>query len=536
LQVIGKNLNAFSDILLCPKPEASKGTAQVSTVQDLDTAKSSATVVQVLVRANPGSAGDYAIYLVDKDKKTYETGKMFKIASSDDTKYVACAAPANRGKPDANLACSFVPLSYETELQVFGKGIANRFIAVEVIVRNKNPDLEYLLQDIRIGMPDFVLSSYDKKIPRAVSEKAEQFSARAIIVRITAAGASILTGIAGFAGNEILTEAAEITAGPFQTGLQSAIPNLSTAELARLDDLGFSTTSTVIPKNSSVAVVGFVPSDTLEPMPRKTKQIAGPFKWLRASPNSFSTYQGDKLKSLFSSLLVQVAGIHVQEVNPSQPTLKLLIPPGSNTISLSEFRKGTALTIQGSGLNSVAQVELTSASDGKTVISSKLQPLKGESSVDPNVAQLSIPADSTYAAGTYEIKFIPADGSAIDTKQAITVAADTGANPSQPTLTSFNPAGSNTISLTNFQKGTTITIDGSGLNSVTKVQLTNALGGKMAISTKLEPLKGQASIDPNEAQISIPAGKAYTKGKYEINFVLGDGSSVDTKQAITVTP
>lgn len=301
---------------------------------------------------------------------------------------------------------------------------SNRFIAVEVVVRNKNSDLEYLLQDVRVGTPDFVVSSYDKRIPRGVSEKAEQFSARAIILRLTAASASILTGIAGFAGNEILQDAANIVAGPFQTGLQSFVPNLSVAELARLDDLGFSVTSTVIPKNSAIAVVGFIPSDTLETAAhKKTKTIAKPFGWMRPSPNSFSTYQGDDLKALFSSLSVQVSGAHVQEVNPSQPALKLFIPSTANTILLSALKAGTTLTIQGSGLNSVTQVQLTNTA-AKAVIPATLQPLKGEASIDPNVAQITIPAGTTYQTGTYEIEFILADGSTVDTKQSITVNAD----------------------------------------------------------------------------------------------------------------
>lgn len=217
------SMNTNWTIHLCPKPTATK-TDYPPTVT-LDAAKSSASVLQALVTADPGTVGEYAVYLIDTSGKVYDSGKVLEIQSSDDTKFISCAAPANHGKPNANLACSFVPLSYETELTVFGKGVADRFIAVEVIVRNKNASLEYLLQDLRIGTPDFVVSSYDKKIPRAVSEKAEQFSARAILVRLTAATASILTGVAGFAGSEILQQTANIYAGPYQAGLQSFVPD-----------------------------------------------------------------------------------------------------------------------------------------------------------------------------------------------------------------------------------------------------------------------------------------------------------------------
>jgi hypothetical protein len=428
---------------ICPK------SATPVSQNNLPTAKSdtsSSSVIQALVTANPGSAGDYAILVVDPAGAAHDSGKTLTIATSDDdTKYVSCAAPATRPKPNANLGCSFVPFSYETTYAVFGKGVANRFIAVQVTIRNKNSNLEYLLQDVRVGQPGFILSSYDKKIPRAVSEKAEQFSARAIIIRLTSAAASIVTGVAGFAGSEILQDAANIFAGPAQTGLQNAIPNLSAAELTRMDDLGFSTTSTVIPKNGAIAVVAFIPSDTVEPA------VPTSSHWYRSTPNSYSTYRGGKLEAFFTSLAVSVAGTHVQEANPSQPTLKLFIPNNGNTVQLSALRTGpnaTPITIQGSGLDGVTQVQLSNTTDGKTVIPAKLQPLAGESAVDPNVAVLSIPSAVAATVGVYDISFILADGTTVKTGQNISVLP-----------------GALTLSVPDAAIGATVTITGVGFGA-----------------------------------------------------------------------
>lgn len=440
LRVTG-NITSTWKLLICPKDATSVSTEAIPTVKP-DTISDS--VLQVTVTAAPGSAGDYAILIQDNAGHIYDTGKTLTISSSDDTKYVPCAAPAARGKPNKDLACSFVPFSHETALEVFGKGVANRFVAVQVTVRNKNANLEYLLQDIRIGQPGFVLSSYDRKIPRAVSEKEEQFSARAIIVRLSAASASILTGVAGFAGNAILQNAANIFAGPGQTALQNAIPDLSASELTRMDDLGFSTASTVIPKSSAIAVVAFIPADTLD----RDKTV--PKHWYNPQQNSYSTYQGPMLQQFFTSLTVSVAGTHVQEVNPSQPTLKLFIPASSDTVPLTSLRAGTfTATIQGSGLDGVTQVQLSNSTDSKTVLPAKLQPLAGETTLDPNVASLTIPATTSATVGSYGITFVLSDGSLVKTGQAITVV------PGALTLSATHGAVDSSLTITGAGFGTT---------------------------------------------------------------------------------
>jgi hypothetical protein len=410
LRVTGNNLLPSWTIKICAKPDTAVSFADTPAVTP-DTASTSA--LQATIAAKTGSAGDYFVYVVTPGA-TYDTGKTLTIASADDNKYVTCAGPATHNKKSANLGCSFVPFSHETALEVFGKGVANRFMAIQVTVRNLNPSLEFLLQDIRVGQPGLIFSSYDKKIPRAVSEKEEQFSARAIIIRLTAAAASVMTGVAGFAGNEILQDAANIFAGPAQAALQNAIPNLSSAELTRMDDLGFSTTSTVISKSSAISVVAFIPTDTLDPL----------FKhWYAPQANSYATYQGKELKDLFQTLSVSVAGTHVQEVNPSQPTIKMFLTAGSSTLQLGDVRTITSsITIQGTGLDGVSQVQLSKSSDSATVLPAKLQPLASESTIDPNVAMLTVPSAVSASAGTYNISFVLNDGTIVKTGQSITIA------------------------------------------------------------------------------------------------------------------
>jgi len=411
LRIDGKNLITSWTIVLCSK--SPQNTAPPPTIGPIDKATSNASLLNATLTAGPGTSGTYAVYFSDASGKLYDSSKTITVNGSDDTKYVPCAAPGGTAPINVNLQCSFSAYSYDVAYDSFGKGVANHFLAIYVAIQNKNQSLEYLLQDIRGGFPDYVVSSYDKQVPHDISVKAEQLSARAIIFRVTAASASILTGIAGFAGSTALQQASNVFAGPAQTGLQSAIPDLSTAELSNLDRLGFSVTSTVIPKGGAISVIAFIPSEILEPAPN-TKHHLMP-QW-RHNTN-LSTYKGNDLKNLFKTITVQIAGTHVQQVTPSPvPTMKLFVTP---ITTLADFTKPTNLTIEGSGLDSVKSVQLI---DGKTVVQAQLKALPNatSTSIDPNVAVLAIPA-SDAGPGKYEINFILADGTSIDAHQSITI-------------------------------------------------------------------------------------------------------------------
>jgi hypothetical protein len=192
-----------------------------------------------------------------------------------------------------------------------------------------------------------------------------------------------------------------------------------------LDDLGFTTTSTVIPKSSSIPVVAFLsfhPFYTNKEYKDLDKQAAA-------------------LRGFWSSLQVQVAGVHVQQTDLGVPTLKTLLPPAPS-IPARKLTTDLSLTIQGTGLTSVTSVLLTPPGGGtaaKANVTAQLQPVSGQSALDNNVDQLVIPAGTELDQGDYEISFLTKDGKTIDTKQKLTVgAASSSPAPASaaPTLTS----------------------------------------------------------------------------------------------------
>ncbi len=404
-------------VLLCPL----SSNATPPTVSAAPTFQSSATVLNQTITAPLGTAGQYDIRVIN-GAQVYDTKLGLIINSSSDVQYQPCSAPGGLATPNPNLQCSFAPLPHRIALDAFGKGVADRFIAISVTIQNKNHDLEYLLQDIRGGLPSYVVSSYDKTLPQQISTKAEQLSARAISIRLTSVAAGVVSGIAGFYANAAFQEAANIYSGPAQTGLNSAIPDFSASELNFLNNHSFSSSSAVISKGGTITLFAFFDEATLPPSEAwLNKRHKTADQWTKLG--SLSTYSGNQLRTLFQGVTVSISGNHVQQVTPPPaPTLKLFV---TSLTTGQDFSAKRDLTILGTGLDSVSNVELDGPSN--TVIKAKLLPLpnSGSQALDPNVALLEIPATAADGAptGKYEVFFILSDGSHLDAQKSITIPA-----------------------------------------------------------------------------------------------------------------
>jgi hypothetical protein len=405
LSLIGKGLQT-DDLLLCPRAPQITGASPILVSQN---APASDTLAHFNVCFSPGISDTYDVHLLGgPDKKTgirpeYDGMQQLTIGNSDDQSYVGCGLGVAQVSTNGNVACGFAPLTYDATRQIFGKGVADRFLAVQLTVRNTSTDLEYLFQGVRLGTPALMQESLDKKLIRGVAEKTEQFSNRAIIFRLTAAGATLLTGIAGVVDNNLLTSASSILGGPVQTGLTGAIPNLTTTELARVDDLGFTTTSTVIPKNSSVPVVAF-----LSFYPFYTKQS---FQSLEKNP--------DALQGFWKSLRVQISGVHVQQMDLGSPTLTSFVnpPPDSGAVGPADL----GVPIAGTALASVTSVLLEcDSSVPPQKIVAQLSPLAGQA-LDNNVDKVVIPAGTALQKCKYEVYFVTKDNPSRDTQKALAI-------------------------------------------------------------------------------------------------------------------
>gem|GEM_PF-6130296 len=422
LSVLGKKIKDYG-VLFCP---CSPSTTNVSPILVIpDTQKSTDDARYFQVSFPQGVSDIFNVYLVDTTGKPYDTKKQFLVGTVGDTSYVECGLGIPRESTNGNLACSFVPLTHDAARKMFGKGIADQYLVVQVTVRNTSKDLEFLFQDIRLGTPVLMQGSVDRRLMRGLAENTEQFSARAIAFRLTAAGATLLTGISGVVDNNLLTSAAALVAGPTQTGLTGAIPNLSSAEIARLDDLGFTTTSTVIPKSTSIPVVAF-----LSYHPLYSKEV-----YIHLDNDA------PKLLEFWSSLQVLVAGTHVQQAKLGTPTLKTFLPPTPTVVAKKKLGKDLALVIQGTGLTSVTSVLLKPrGTPAKANVTAQLQPISGQSALDNDVDQLVIPAGAELDEGVYDIWSVTKDNHSISTSGMLTVSAAPAAPTPAPAAPAPKPA------------------------------------------------------------------------------------------------
>lgn len=332
LKLQGQGLRNWT-VLLCPV----SGSATPPVVSAAPNFQSSATVLNQTISAPVGTAGQYDVRVVNA-AQVYDTKLGLIVNSSSDVQYQPCSAPGGLAVPNANLQCSFNPLPYRIALDAFGTGVADRFVAIYVTVQNKNDDFEYILQDIRGGLPSYVVSSYDKTLPQQIATKTEQLSARAISIRLTSAVAGVVSGISGFYGSVAFQEAANIFSGPAQAGLNSVIPDFSASELNFINNHAFSSASAVISKGGTIALFAFFDEATLPPSTTWTNKH--PEKtWRRLG--ALSTYSGTELRTLFQGMTISVSGNHVAQVTP--PTTPAAPPPAATTINIGAKPPGAAV-------------------------------------------------------------------------------------------------------------------------------------------------------------------------------------------------
>jgi hypothetical protein len=406
--------------------------------------KFSATSIAGTVSILPNAVeGTYGIFLSD-GKSLTDTKLTFTIRQANNGQYSDCSTKQGTVTGNQSLFCSQALLDYQQTYRIFGKGIADQYIAVEVTVRNLSDDYEYILHDIRLGGTDAVVASIDKKLVRAVGENTEQFTARAIAVRLTEAAATAFTGIAGIVGNNLLTSVSALTAGPALLGLKHAIPDLSVAELNRINDLAFSTGGIIVSKHAAVPVVAFLSSKIFVPQCGITIPTAVTAETIEvnalksANPLTichtkivdinFKDLKTQDLMTLQKGLIVEVSGAHVQEI----AALSVTTVTGSpNELPLDKSKvTGTdkeTITLQGTGLDTVTEVNLV-ATGGAT----HSFPVDTSTAATAGRTQFTMTGSQIPTAGTYSITLDTATQKGVKSGQSLTISAASSLQISTP--------------------------------------------------------------------------------------------------------
>jgi hypothetical protein len=204
------------------------------------------------------------------------------------SKATASAAQSNAAKDNlanaarANLAlterpvdigCSMSILSYETTRKAFGETMADEYIGVQIVVRNVNPDREFLVQSAEFKVDDDIngrLSRYysgvDKMTAREYMLASRDLGKRNLMVHVVQGTGAILSAAVPFTGPFVKQFSGVYNSG-FTSALTTIFPDHNTEQLKLIDDEGFSnsrTDRTVVPKSGTAEFVIFISSKEFE--------------------------------------------------------------------------------------------------------------------------------------------------------------------------------------------------------------------------------------------------------------------------------
>lgn len=389
--------------------------------------------------------GDYVPCMFNRDQRFQLRTLSAPPESLDKT------SATNFERPD-DVSCSFSILPWDETNYVFGRMVADNYVAIEVNIRNLNKDDEFLLHDIQVaidtGLGEDSFGRFeagrDKLIVRGVAQRGESddirnrvMNALGLVGTIAGGASGALTSAAGASSGHwptYLSDSVSIFQGPVLSGLGKMFPDHTLDNVKNVSDLAFSASSTlktVIPTNGSVPMVTFIAKKPLEELP---------FAWCGSKKNLSSTicsasgtgvttdwasfkekknykyWAPAALNILEHRAYVVVAGVHIIEVSKDAAADNVSCPtkPDGTTIELSaaDSAGNITCTIAGTNLSGVKSAILK---QGSTSISATLSP---ES--DGNSATLGFKASMfKQGAGTYEIFSKNATGTETDLKKAL---------------------------------------------------------------------------------------------------------------------
>jgi hypothetical protein len=406
--------------------------------------------------------------------------------------------PPTYNRPN-DVSCSFSVLQWKETKDVFGRRVANNYVALEVNLRNLNKQNEFLVHDIQIAV-DTGLTPYefgrfeatrDKQIVRGVVQRGQSEDRRNLIINSLTAAGAILSPIGSFAANASgsLITGISIFQGPFLVGANNIFPDHTPEYLDNLNDLGFSpssTNKTVVPVQGSVPLVTFLAEKPLEQLPFVRCGYTGnrdtpnnplaPVKLLNSKNevncqlqpkytleaddvNFDDTLTGDfqnplhfkdwssAAQNIFGHrVFVVIGGVHIQELSSAPSVSSLNCPPSkTDPKSVDTSKDPVTCTLSGSNLDQVSSsIKLT---QGTTTIAGTLTAY-----ASGNTGTISFKLSDVNPAkanGSYELFLTPtAGGTDIDTKQALTFTPPCAAVPSAPAIPTPTATSPTAINLT----------------------------------------------------------------------------------------
>jgi len=227
-----------------------------------------------------------------KGSKTPPSEEAVETASNNKTANAAVANAidpflgSTQFKRPLDVSCSFSILGWQETSDVFGRRVANNYVAIQVNIRNLSKESEFLIHDVQIAvdtgmsMAQFgrFQSGRDKLLVRSVAQRGQSEDRRNLILNTLQMVGNIASGVSSVysqEGNNVnaadkLSLAVAMFQTPFITGLINIFPDHTIEHINHISDLVFSASSTnktVVPVQGSVPLVTFLTEKPLEQMP-----------------------------------------------------------------------------------------------------------------------------------------------------------------------------------------------------------------------------------------------------------------------------
>jgi hypothetical protein len=469
----------------------------------------------------------------------------------DPAKQDAVAADLAAAKPSVpsqgDVSCSQSMLSWKETDLIFGRAVANNYVAVEVNARNLNDTEEFLLHDVQVAVADVnnhgqlicpasvdaprnpnadpnpcVVSSHfvsgrDKLLARGVLVSGKAESPRNIAANIIDVAASVLSATSGVLGTTVLNAAGASVASSGRMNLSNFVhvfsavalpgfnkifPDNTVDQLNRLNDVGFSANSAykiLIPKGGSVPFVTFVSA--------------------KIFADSYKTWTSEQLRTFQENMVVVVAGKHIVEANDAIQVNTMDCPkttPGGYLDLSKADSDNFSCDIAGDNLAKAGSVQLqnSAGSDPKTV-DGKVTVSGSSSKVVFSAAALKALTGANYTL------FVP-DSSGKLASTTIHVSLP-------PVVASIDPT---TLALSGCTApDCTITLKGTNLDLIGKVVLKAKDGDSTA--SGLAGTLGTTSNGTRTATFPLTGLKAQTD-PYRLQVITTDGAEILPTTALTI--
>ena len=379
----------------------------------------------------------------------------------------------SRFKPPDDVSCSMAILTWQETSDIFGRRVANTYIAIQVTVRNLNKTNEFLIHDIQVAVDtglapaDFsrFQAGRDKLLVRAVAERGQTQDRRNLALNSLLAVGAIASSIAPFGAEEFQTAVA-VFQGGFIPGFKTLFPDHTVDQLNNINDRVFSASSVnkvVVPIEGSVPLVTFISVKPVEQMPfawcgynKQTRSYLGhanaqecksgsspattAANFPETAPDSldYKKWQPAALRILQDHTFVVIGGVHIKQLTNEPGTLSGItcpkLPSGSIDISKPDKDGSIACKVTGTNLKSITGVKLTQ--DDAEIVG------KITAADDGTTADITFAADDLKASsGAYKVMLTDKTSTDdVDSGEHVQLEPQPPADPKKDTATTAAPA------------------------------------------------------------------------------------------------